>query len=305
EYSIGTGGMQLIEDKEQWDIISEMAQQQRKSGVDIRMISAQEAREIEPNLTEDIYGALYSPTSGKINPLKLTLGFAHGAKKLGAEFKTYTTVTDIIIEEGAVKGVKTTEGDYYANVVVNACGARAAEVAKLAGFDFPIKARKGQLAVTEPIAHFLDATVQCARYNLIKFRPEAVNDKVALRLGATLSIEQTHDGGFIIGGTREFVDFEEENTFEAIEKMMSRTVRFFPLLKDTNIVRFFSGFRPYTPDGMPLMGEVNGLKGFFMAAGHEGDGIALSPVTGLLLAEQIVYGKPSYNIDAFSPNRFL
>ncbi|MGL4792060.1 MAG: NAD(P)/FAD-dependent oxidoreductase, partial [Anaerotignaceae bacterium] len=73
EYSMGIGGMQLIEDKEQWDIISEMAQQQRKSGVDIRMISAQEAREIEPNLTEDIYGALYSPTSGKINPLKLTL----------------------------------------------------------------------------------------------------------------------------------------------------------------------------------------------------------------------------------------
>lgn len=56
---------------------------------------------------------------------------------------------------------------------------------------------------------------------------------------------------------------------------------------------------------MPLLGPVKGLRGFFMAAGHEGDGIALSPITGKLVAEQIVHGESSYNIDAFSPNRFL
>lgn len=109
----------------------------------------------------------------------------------------------------------------------------------------------------------------------------------------------------IIGGTREFAGYKEQNTFEAIDVMMKRAARFFPALENVSAIRFFSGFRPYTPDGMPLLGPVKTLGGFYMAAGHEGDGIALSPITGKLVAEQIVNGESSYNIDAFSPNRFL
>lgn len=305
EYGLGAGGMQPVEDKEQWDMLSAMVEEQRKSGVDIRMISAEEAREIEPNLSHDIYGALYSPTSGKINPLKLTVAYARAAKKLGAEIMTNTAVTGFIIEDGRCKGVKTDKGEFFAPAVVNACGSWAGKVAKLAGLDLPIKPRKGQLAVTEPIGPYMEATVQCARYNVIKFRPETIKDQTVLKLGSSLSIEQTEDGGLIIGGTREFVDYEEENTFEAIETMMQRAVRFFPALKDVSVIRFFSGFRPYTPDGLSLMGEVKTLPGFYMAAGHEGDGIALSAITGKLMAELIVYGKTSYDISDFSPNRFL
>ena len=100
------------------------------------------------------------------------------------------------------------------------------------------------------------------------------------------------------------MDYEGENTFEAIETMMKRATRFFPALKDVSIIRFFSGFRPYTPDGLSLLGEVKTLPGFYMAAGHEGDGIALSPITGQLIAELIVDGRCSHDITPFSPNRF-
>ena len=159
--------------------------------------------------------------------------------------------------------------------------------------------------MTEAIGPFLKATVQCARYNVIKFRPETIDDPAVLRLGQSLSIEQQENGGLIIGGTREFTDFEEENTFEAVEAMMKRAIRFFPALKNVSIIRCFSGFRPYTPDGLSIMGEVRTLPGFIMAAGHEGDGIALSPVTGRLIAELIADGKTSFDISAFSPDRFL
>ena len=305
EYELNAGGLQPVEDKEQWDMLSAMVEEQRKSGVDIRMISAEEACAIEPNLSKDIYGALYSPTSGKVNPLNLTVAYARAAKKLGAEIMTNTEVTGFIIEDGRCKGVMTSKGEFRADAVVNACGSWAGKVAKLAGLDLPIKPRKGQLEVTEPIGPYLKATVQCARYNVIKFRPETIKDQTVLKLGASLSIEQTENGGLIIGGTREFVDYEGENTFEGIEAMMQRAVRFFPALKDVSVIRFFSGFRPYTPDGLSLMGEVKTLPGFYMAAGHEGDGIALSPITGKLMAELIVYGKCSYDISDFSPNRFL
>ena len=305
EYGLEAGGMQPVEDKEQWDMLAAMAEEQRKSGVDIHMISTEEARKIEPNLSPDIYGALYSPTGGKVNPMRMTIAFSRAAKKLGAEFLFKTEVTGFLIEDGRAVGVKTDKGEFRAPAIVNAAGSWAGKVAALAGLDMPIKPRKGQLAVTEPIGPYLTATVQCALYNIIKFRPEAVKDQAALRLGASLSIEQQEDGSMIIGGTREFVDYEEENTFEAIETMMKRAMRFFPALKDVSVVRFFSGFRPYTPDGLSLMGEVKTLPGFYMAAGHEGDGIALSPITGKLMAELIATGKTSYDISMFSPNRFL
>lgn len=305
EFDFTAGGMQPAEDRMQFELLSGIAEEQRKSGVDIRMISGDEARRLEPNLADDIYGALYCPTSGKINPLKLTNAFAHAAKRLGAVIQTETEVTGLIIREGAVHGVHTDRGDYYSDVIVDAGGSWAGQIAKMAGFDLPVIPRKGQLAVTEPVGLFLRATVQCALYNIIKFRPEAVRDPRAKKLGASLSIGQTANGGLLIGSTREFAGYEKENTFEAIDVMMKRAIRFFPGLENVDVIRFFSGFRPYTPDGMPMLGETAPLHGFYMAAGHEGDGIALSPITGKLIAELITEGKPSYNIDVFSPNRFL
>ena len=305
EYGLEAGGMQPVENKDQWDMLEAMATEQRKSGVDIRMITAEEACTIEPNLNPDIYGALWSPTGGKVNPLAMTFGYARAAKKLGAVYLTETSVTDIIIEGGRAVGVNTPAGEFRADCIVNAAGAWAGKVAALAGLDMPIKPRKGQLMITEPIGPFLKASVQCALYNVIKFRPETIKDPTVLKIGASLSIEQQESGGLIIGGTREFADYEEENTFEAVETIIRRAVRFFPALKDVSIIRCFSGFRPYTPDGLSLMGEVRTLPGFYMAAGHEGDGIALAPITGRLMAEMIAEGKTSYDITPFSPNRFL
>ena len=305
DYEIGAGGMQPVEDREQWDILAQMVEKQQKSGVDVRMITAEEAFEIVPQLSRDICGALYSPSANKINPLKLTFAFLRLAKECGVEVVNGALVNGFLIENGCCKGVISTKGEFRASAVVNCCGSWAGKVAKLAGLDLPIKPRKGQLAVTEPIGFYMSPTLQCARYNVIKFRPESIKDETVLRLGSSMNIVQTADGGLVFGGTREFVEFQDENTFEAIETMCKRVLRFLPGLKDLSVIRFFSGFRPYTPDGLPLLGEVSTLPGFYMAAGHEGDGIAMSPITGKLMAELIAEGKPSYNIDAFSPNRFL
>ncbi len=305
EYGLRCGGMQPVEDKMQWDILSEIVEEQRKSGVDIHMISIEEARQIEPQLAPDLYGALYSPTGGKVNPIRMTIAYFRAAKRLGAEFLTETEVTGILKEGSCVLGVQTDKGEYRADAVVNACGSWAAFTARMAGIEMPIKPRKGQLIVTEPIGPFMDCTLQCARYNVIKFRPETIKDPAVLKMGASLSIEQTESGGLIIGSTRELVGYDRENTLEAIETILKRAVRFFPALKDVCFIRAFAGLRPYTPDGLPIIGRVDALEGFYMAAGHEGDGIALAPVTGKLLAEQIVYGKESYSLEPFSPNRFL
>ena len=304
EFDDCCGGMQPVEDQEQWDILNGIVEEQRKSGVDIHMISAEEACAIEPNLSKDIMGALYCAKSCGVNPIKLTFAYRAAAEKGGAVYMNNTEVTGVIIEDGVCKGVTTAKGEFRAEYVVNSCGSWAGEFGKLAGLNIPIRPRKGQLAITEPIGPFMTNMFQCARYNVIKFRPESIKDETVLKLGASLSIAQTRDGGIEIGATRELVGFEEENTFEAIEKMMQRAARFFPALKDVSVVRFFSGFRPYTPDGLPMLGKVDALPGYVMSAGHEGDGIAMSAITGKLIAEIIADGAPSVNIDPFSPNRF-
>lgn len=304
EYRKDCGGMQPAETKLEWEILSEIVKEQRQSGVDIRMISIEEACKIEPQLNPDLYGALYSPTSGKVNPIRLTFAYVQAAKRLGAQVLSNTEVTDVMVKMGRVMGVETSKGTYYADQVIDAAGSWAAEIAAMAGVDLPIRPRKGQLFITEPLGPFMDVTLQCARYNVIKFKPEAVGDKAVLRMGASLSIEQTENGGLVIGSTREFVGYDRENTLEAMEVTMRRAMRFFPALKDVNIIRAFAGLRPFTPDGIPVIGEVEKLPGFFVAAGHEGDGIALAPITGKLMAELLVQGKSSYPLEAFSPNRF-
>lgn len=183
------------------------------------------------------------------------MAYSRAAKRLGARIQTETEITGFILEDGAVQGVHTTKGDYYADVVVNACGSWAGQVARACRAGSPHQAAQRAACRHRAVGRFMKATIQCARYNVVKFRPETITDETVLRLGASLSIEQTETGGMIIGGTREFVGYEEQNTFEAIDVMMKRAARFFPALKDVSVIRFFTGFRPYTPDGMPLLGR--------------------------------------------------
>ena len=77
-----------------------------------------------------------------------------------------------------------------------------------------------------------------------------------------------------------------------------------PVLKGRNIMRVFAGLRPYTPDGLPILGRVAGVEGFVMAAGHEGDGIALAPITGELIADLIANNRTAFPLDAYNLERF-
>jgi sarcosine oxidase subunit beta len=70
------------------------------------------------------------------------------------------------------------------------------------------------------------------------------------------------------------------------------------------VIRTFAGLRPFTPDGLPILGPVKSLEGFIMAAGHEGDGIALSPITGDLMSQSLLGKKPDICLDPFLPDRF-
>ena len=93
-------------------------------------------------------------------------------------------------------------------------------------------------------------------------------------------------------------------TFDGVNTIASQILRVFPTLKDLHIIRAYAGLRPYTPDGLPILGPVDGVEGFIMAAGHEGDGVTLSPVTGEIIARFIAKGDLPFSVDHFRLERF-
>ncbi len=300
------GGMILIETAEELKVMEGFVDRQRKTGLQVEIIDRAEASRMQRGLAEHLVGAAFSPQDGDVNPIELNLGFAGAARKLGAEILLETEVTGIILNHGRVSGVETTRGPFHAPVVVNAAGAWAPVIGKRVGLDLPIRPRRGQLMVTEPVAPYVAKGMLSASYITAKYNADKLKESKsrAVRLGVGLSLSQTQKGNIIIGGTREFVGYDVQNTRDGIQAVLKNAVRLVPGLKPIHIIRTMGGLRPYTPDGLPLIGYVNGLEGYFMAAGHEGDGVALSPVTGKIVADLIVDGKTFIDVSALDPNRF-
>lgn len=304
EYEKNRGGFQPCEDEIAYELVGKNAKDLLAGGLEVKMMGIDEVRKYEPALSPKLVGALHCPSAGQVNPFRVVFAYVKNAKRLGTQVMLHTEVLDIIRDGEKVAGVKTNKGDYYADTIVNATGSWGAQIAKMAGFNVPIRPRRGQIVVSEAVPPLIHSTMQSGMYMVIKHRPELISDERIKRLGCGYCIEQTKDGTILIGFTREFVDFDKRTTMEGIEAIIKEGCKYIPALERLHFIRTFAGFRPFVPDGLPLIGAVDGLQGFFMAAGHEGDGISLAPITGKLVAEIIDEGTSSFNIDAFSPNRF-
>lgn len=300
------GGMILIESPEELEVMKGFVKRQREIGLDVSLIDRKEASEKQRGLAEHLVGAAYSPQDAEVNPIELNFAYANAAKRLGAKVFLETEVTGIKLNGQKVVGVETTGGTIATPLVINAAGPWAPVIGKMVGLDIPIKPRRGQIVITEPTPPFVMMGMLSAQYIVAKYNPSILekSDSRAIRLGVGLSLSQTDKGNILIGATREFVGYDTSNTREGIKELLKNAARLVPGLKEINIIRTMGGIRPYTPDGLPLVGFVKGLEGFFMAAGHEGDGIALSPVTGRLVAELLTEGKTFIDIEALDPNRF-
>jgi len=281
------GGMILIESKDDIPEMQDFVYQQRNSGLDVVLLDACQVHEMEPNISSNIAGATYSPMDAHVNPLALCLAFAESAKNRGTKILTDTHVTGINIVNGKVQGIETTKGRIKADVVVNSAGVYAPAVANMAGINLPIIPRRGQIAVTESVPRFLKKVMICNRYIKSKFNLNQVQDS----LGIGLALEQTKAGNILIGSTREFVGYDRQVTPEGITAVLKYAQRFVPAIGEFNVIRTFAGLRPYTPNNLPILGKVKSIEGLIVAAGHEGDGIALSPITGVIITELITTGK--------------
>ncbi len=292
------GGLIVIESEAELRTLEPVLEKQNQTGLDVSLLDAKQARELEPSLSEGILGATFSPMDAQVNPIFLTFAFIKAARNRGAKFFTHTLVTGFGRTSHRIKSVRTDKGEIQTGTVVNAGGVYAAQIGSLAGLIVPIKPRRGQLVVTEAAGPPIRRCMLSAQYIAAKFNPDLA------RKGGGVSIEPTARGNFILGSTREFVGFDKRVTLAGIDHIARKASSILPALKKMKIIRVFAGLRPFTPDGRPILGPVEGLDGFVMAAGHEGDGIALAPITGEIIAEMIADTRTNFPLEEYRLERF-
>ncbi len=301
------GGLVLIETEEMKKIMEGVVKEQIREGMEVEFINNDRIRALEPLVSKDIPAAVYSELDGDVSPIYTTRAFAKKAAELGAEIKTHTPVRGVHIEDGAVAGVLTDEGEIRTDIVVNAAGVWSPMVGEMMGTPIPVRPRRGHIVVSEAVARVLQHEITDARYIAIKHDPSLVEraKDPTFHLGISLSMEQTENGNFLIGSAREFAGYNTDARFDILKGICEYSTRFFPALRNLNMIRCFVGMRPYCEDGSPIISPISTVKGAYIATGTEGDGIALAPITGRTISEMILHRETEFDMTPFSYDRFL
>lgn len=297
EYRKG-GGMIIIETMEEMKAMEDMIRRQQKAGIDVRLISGDEARERQPGLSKELLGSTWWEHDAEVNPLNVSFAMARAAQRLGAKVKLQSPVTGLIVEKNRIIGVEVSGEKLYADAVIMAVGVWTPMLFKQIGVDVPVIPRRGQILVSERLDPFLHCNILSASYIANKLKESADP------FGIGLAIGQTRSGTLLIGGSRQFAGYNTKTSSEITQKIGEAAVRAFPELANVRIIRAFAGLRPYTPDGMPVLGSIDGMDGIYIAAGHEGDGVALAPITGKIMAQVVCGADPGIDIRPFSLSRF-
>ncbi|HEY7415472.1 MAG TPA: FAD-dependent oxidoreductase, partial [Ktedonobacteraceae bacterium] len=243
------------------------------------------AREIEPLLPETALGALLSPRERSVQVTRLTLAFARGAVLRGADLFEGRPVERLIRQGRRVVGVETTQGPVHADATVLAAGAWMARwhAPTAAPPLFPVK---GQIMA-----------VQLPSTQILRHSFQAVDVGVII---------PKVDGSIYVGATIEHAGFDKTVTADGLSKLLAILEKLAPALRGARFLRAWTGLRPGSADGIPLIGPCQSVQGLWVAGGHFRHGILLGPLTGQVLAELLQGRSAPYDLDLapFNPDRF-
>ena len=236
---------------------------------------------------DDLVGGSYTKNDGFYGPIDALQAFVKKARQGGALFLERTPVIGFSISDQKAVGVKTQSGhEIKADIVVNAAGPWAGEVAALAGLDLPVAPLKRHLFFTAPF----DAI------------PDAFPMIIDMDSGWYLKREGQ---GLILGGPTGERSFSQNIDFSAEERTAFESIRRVPVLEQARMVRGWAGHYELTPDRHAVIGAFPELKNFICAAGFSGHGFQHAPATGKIVAELIAGGRvETEDIHPLRPTRF-
>lgn len=277
------GYLFLATNERHLDYLKQTRERQRSAGLEtVELVSTSDIALMIPQLrTDDLLGGSYCPTDGLIEPLSVMRGFMERAVERGVQLWLETEVTGIEVERGEVKGVITTRGHISTRAIVNASGAWAAEVARLAGVGIPVVPLRRQL-VAARLSNELPAQMP-----MVIDMADGFHFRRAPQDWTTPGVILAWpDPSETFGFKTEF-----EQTF--IEKVFARAAHRMPLLAQGTVdaSRCRAGLYEMTPDHHAIIGEAPNVRGLFLANGFSGHGVMHSPATGRIISELILHGE--------------
>lgn len=302
------GSLYVCETEQELEVARDYVAQQQADGYEMKMVDNYEMQQMEPYLAKDLAGGIWTTPDASMSPYKLCYAFVEEGKKLGLKVFHHHNVMDIKLDEkGAVEKVVTDKGEFRTKKVINCAGVWAPELGKMVGIDIPITPRKGIVLISEKSFKVVNQKVHEFGYMLSKF--EDINFKrnvseLVEKHNVAFNIEPTRDNNFLLGGNRENKGFDVSTELEVMKAVAERGIRFFPILKDINCIRAYSGVRPYCADHLPIVSEVDDVPGYYIAAGHEGDGISLSGITGRMMTQIISGEKTDFDVEKLKFSRY-
>lgn len=235
----------------------------------------------QSNLGSDVIGGWWYPEDGQVDNRALAHALRVAAQELGVNLRDGVTVESIEQQNRRVREVRTSTGELQADHYVLATGAWANELLPL-----PVRPKKGQmLSVQAPEGNRQPLPLQRVLY------------------GDHSYIVPRRDGRVVIGATVEEVGFAPHNTPAGIQTLLAEAMRLYPQLQDWSIQECWWGFRPTTPDELPILGS-SPVENLTLATGHYRNGILLAPVTAAILADWISEQKSDPLLDYFRYDRF-
>lgn len=276
-----SGGLDIALNPREEPALQSMTGRWRKQGIRFELVDDIRAAQLEPLLTKEFTRAYYLPERSQIrNPRHLrALQVAAGHR--GVRFYSHSPIREIIIDNSVVKGVTTDFVNHFSDVVVVTAGARSGQFMEKIGVQMPTRPIKGQMLLLEPGQKILNHIIEHEKCYLVP-----------------------RDEGLVLAGaTEELVGFDESLTDDARELLWNEATSLVPALAQAKVIKQWCGFRPGSKDSRPYLGEVCGIKGLYVATGHQRAGLSLSPATAESMADVITGQPPQVNLDGYRIDR--
>lgn len=287
------GYLFLVRSEEGRRMLEKSVAVQNACGLGTRMLTANEARAIVPELsTEGVVAASYNPDDGVVFPWPFVWGYAEQARKLGVDIATFTNVLGFRTRGARIDAVVTDRGEIRTHKVVNAAGAWSPEIARMLGVELPNRPHRHEICSTEPLKPWLGPLVADLSNGL--YFSQSMRGEIV--------------GGISNEDVPEGLDMGSSHKFLAL--YARALVRTCPLLGSVKVLRQWAGCYDLTPDQNPIVGAVDEVEHFYQASGFMGHGFMIAPVMGKLIAQHIAEGVTlplfeRWNLRRFKEGRLL
>lgn len=304
-HSIGwheVGSVRVASSPHQFKFLQRQVSQAKAIGLNVEIISPAEALRLFPHMTgEELYGGIYLPNDGHVDPNGVTMEIARRARELGVTICTDVRVTGIERNAaGDICGATTDQGSIKTEVVINAAGMWGRQVGAMVGVDLPMTPLVHQHVATKPIpGHELPKNTPCLR------DPEY------------LFYLREEQGGFLVGGfEREPLAWSADGVpwdftskllapdWDLFSPIMEGAIRRIPILEKAELMELVNGPEAITPDSRPMLGPVPGVPGFWAACGLSHTGFGAGAAIGEIIAHWVLRGEPPYDVTELNVRRF-